>query len=197
MNKPRTLLSRLSDPTTWFFATAGLVCLALATAGDAGRWALRYDRTAIATGQLWRLLSGHFVHLDFRHTAVNIVGLALIAALFARLYDGVRWLCISVMSIVAVDVGLWFANPEVQWYVGASGWLHGLMAAGAIAQWKQRRGEAALLGAFLVAKLAWEQWSGALPFASVQSDVIVDAHLYGAVGGALVALFFALRRDSL
>lgn len=197
MDKPRTLLSRFSDPTTRFFAAAGIVCLALATSGDAGRWALRFDRAAIRTGEVWRLLTGHFVHLDFRHTAVNIAGVALIAALFSRLYGVQRWVFISVTSIAAVDAGLWFANPEIEWYVGASGWLHGLMAAGAIGQWRDRRIEALILGAFLFLKLAWEQWSGALPFSGVQDDVVVDAHLYGALGGALAALLVALRRDSL
>jgi hypothetical protein len=40
------------------------------------------------------------------------------------------------------------------------------------------------LSAVLVGKLAWEQWHGALPLSGDMS-VVVDAHLYGAIGGAL------------
>ena len=40
------------------------------------------------------------------------------------------------------------------------------------------------------AKLGWEQLAGPLPFTgeTAGGPVIVDAHLYGAVGGALAAL---------
>jgi hypothetical protein len=45
-----------------------------------------------------------------------------------------------------------------------------------------------MLAAVLVAKLIYEQCFGALPFSSVSTGgtVIVDAHLYGALAGALM-----------
>jgi hypothetical protein len=55
-----------------------------------------------------------------------------------------------------------------------------------------------MLAAGLVAKLAFEQIQGPVPFtqASVGGAVIVAAHLYGAVGGTLAgaALCFSRRR---
>ena len=38
--------------------------LGLALAGEAPRELLRWDRAGIADFELWRLVSGHFVHLD-------------------------------------------------------------------------------------------------------------------------------------
>ena len=55
-----------------------------------------------------------------------------------------------------------------------------------------------VLGGFLVAKLAYEQLLGPLPLSSATSggQVVVDAHLYGALAGALMGTFWVLRRRS-
>jgi hypothetical protein len=49
--------------------------------------------------------------------------------------------------------------------------------------------------ALFVAKLGWEHWAGPLPFTaeSLSLPVIHEAHTYGAVGGALAALWFGCR----
>ena len=74
------------------------------------------------------------------------------------------------------------------WYVGLSGVLHGALAAGAVAWWRyESKLLALLLSAIFAGKLAWEQWHGALPL-SGDLPVVVDAHLYGALGGALAGV---------
>jgi membrane associated rhomboid family serine protease len=75
----------------------------------------------------------------------------------------------------------------VEWYVGASGALHGVMAAGTLAHLKRRDLDGWILAAFIVGKLTYEQIAGSMPFAGA-SNTIVDAHLYGAVGGLAAAL---------
>jgi rhomboid family GlyGly-CTERM serine protease len=112
-----------------------------------------------------------------------VAGLALIAALFRRDYSLRQWLLIGLFSVVSIDLGLVFYEPQLQWYVGLSGLLHGAIAAGAVAWWKhETRLLASVLSALLIAKLAWEQLHGALPL-SGDMPVIVDAHLFGALGG--------------
>jgi membrane associated rhomboid family serine protease len=44
-----------------------------------------------------------------------------------------------------------------------------------------------LLAAFIVVKLGFEQHAGALPFADSGAGVVVDAHLYGSLGGLAIA----------
>jgi len=164
---------------------AAVVLLSLG--GEAVRLALRYERTAILNmGEYWRLISGHFVHGSIQHMAVNVAGLGLIAALFPRGYALSDWLVIGGLSLIAIDVGFVWYQPQLDWYVGLSGVLHGALAAGAIVWWRREsKALAAILAALLVGKLIWEQWQGALPL-SGDIPVIVDAHLYGA-GGGLVA----------
>src|SRR5687767_5017261 len=110
-----------------------LVCVALGLlelGGDTFREALGYQRGAIAAGQWWRVISAHFVHLDAEHTLLNTLGVVLMWALFARDFSPLRWAAIYLFSAACVSAGLWFFSPEVEWYVGSSGALHGVMVAG-------------------------------------------------------------------
>lgn len=163
--------------------------------GSAAREALSYQREALSRGEWWRLVSAHFVHLDFEHAALNGMGVVLMWALFARDHTPARWLTIYLGSALAVSAGLWFFSPEIAWYVGASGALHGVMTAGTLAHLRRGDLDGWILAVFIVVKLAYEQLAGALPFAG-SPDTVVDAHLYGAIGGVLLALLPGRRRQS-
>lgn len=187
--------SRL-PPAIAVAAGIALVCIALQASGLANT--LRYDRTAIADGAWWRLLSGNFVHLGWSHLVMNIAGLALVVALVWRRFDARSWVIITIASSLVVGLGLLWRNPEVSWYVGFSGTLHGLIIAGTLADLRVWPKSAALLLLAVVAKLTWEQIGGALPGSESAAGgrVIVDAHLYGAIGGAAVgAVLMLLRKD--
>ena len=171
------------------------VVIAIVTAvfelgGKPVRELLAFDRNGIAAGEAWRLLSGHFVHLGISHLALNLVGLALVWYLVGRHFTPVRWLFVGVLSIAAMDAGFWWLNPELDWYVGLSGLLHGLLAAGLIVAVRERDREGLVIALFVIGKLAWEQWGGPLPGSEATAGgvVIVDAHLYGAIGGALAGI---------
>jgi rhomboid family GlyGly-CTERM serine protease len=164
-------------------------------AGDAGRALLRYDRAGLQAGQWWRLLTAHLVHLDLEHATLNSLGLVLMWALFARDYRPGQWVLIVLTAIAAIDVGLWLSDSTVAWYVGSSGALHGVMAAGTLAHLRRGDLDGWLLAAFILVKLAFEQYAGALPFADNGAGVIVDAHLYGSIGGVAMAAVLRTRVD--
>jgi rhomboid family GlyGly-CTERM serine protease len=166
-------------------------------AGDAGRAALRYDRTALDAGQWWRFVTAHLVHIDFEHAVLNALGLVLMWSLFARDYSPRKWVVIVVVTIAAIDAGLWFRDTYVDWYVGASGVLHGIMAAGTLAHLRRGDLDGWILAIFIVLKLAYEQTLGALPFSGGDVPVLVNAHLYGALGGVAAALVLGRRREPL
>jgi rhomboid family GlyGly-CTERM serine protease len=167
---------------------ACLLLLLPALGGEPGRLLLRYERAGLAQGQWWRLATAHLVHLDLRHALLNSLGLVLLWALFARDYSPKAWLAIALGAMTGIDAGLWLADSTVQWYVGSSGVLHGIMAAGALAQVRTGERGGWPLVALLALKLAYEHWVGALPL-SGSDVVVVDAHLYGVLGGAGVAAF--------
>jgi rhomboid family GlyGly-CTERM serine protease len=168
-----------------------LLLLIIQSGGAAAQLALRYDREALAAGQWWRLLTAHVVHLGYEHAVLDVAGLALMWALFARDYSLRGWLLILALSVAGIDAGLWLLSSTTQWYVGSSGVLHGVLAAGTCAHLRRREPDGWVLALLLVGKLVYEQSLGALPLTS-GGAVIVDAHLYGAAGGALAAVL--LRR---
>jgi rhomboid family GlyGly-CTERM serine protease len=164
------------------------VCLVLAAGGDPVRELGRWQRDAIETGQYWRLVSGHLVHLGFGHLWPNLAALAVIGLLFEDVFSNVDWVRIGAASLAAIDLGLYVLDPDVSWYVGLSGVLHGYVAAGALALIARRERLGAVLAVGVGAKLIFEQVAGPVPFtaASVGGPVVVAAHLYGVVG-ALIA----------
>lgn len=161
--------------------------LLLALGGEPARLLLRYDREALAAGQWWRLLTAHVIHLDVRHALLNELGLALMWGLFARDYSARQWGAVVLGSIAAIDAGLWVCDSTVLWYVGSSGVLHGVMAAGAVAHIRRRERDGVFLACALLGKLAYEHWVGALPLSA--TAVVVSAHLYGVIGGCAVSAF--------
>ena len=161
--------------------------LLIQAGGAAAESVLRYDRDGLRAGQWWRLLTGHVIHLGYEHAVLDIAGLVLMWALFARDYSPRHWLFIIGVSAIGIDAGLWLLSSTTQWYVGSSGVLHGVLAAGACAHLWRREPDGWILALFLVGKLVYEQTLGALPL-TAGGAVIVDAHLYGAVAGALAAV---------
>lgn len=161
--------------------------------------ALRYEREAVLDGAIWRAFSGHLVHLGWAHLGLNLAALLVLAFGFGLGAErpGRFWLRVSVLA-TGVAAGLLVASPQVSWYVGFSGILHGLVVVAAAADWERQRWiSVALLGGLTV-KLVAEQLAGA-PAATAQltgGAVVVDAHLYGAITGAALALAERVRRVS-
>jgi len=175
----------------------GASCLALALGGEAARNWGSYDRAAVESGQAWRLLTAHLVHLGWGHLWPNLLALLLIGGLLEEFLKPLEWLVASVVTAVAISMGLYVLDPGTQWYVGLSGVLHGLVACGAVTMLAARQvrlGGALAVG--LALKLAWEQLYGGIPLtaASVGGAVVVTAHLYGAVSGAIAGLVFGIVR---
>jgi rhomboid family GlyGly-CTERM serine protease len=194
---PREAANRLAqiaaalqwDRGRWIWLLGILLLLdAVLGLGDSVGQLLRYDRSAIAAGGWWRLLTAHIVHLDVHHLLLNELGLVLIWSLFADDYDAVEWCVIVLAGALAISSGLWWLSPRVSWYVGASGVLHSVMAAGAAKHFAERSWDRWILGLGLCAKLAWEQGAG-----HSQPLVVVDAHLYGALCGFAVGGALSLR----
>jgi rhomboid family GlyGly-CTERM serine protease len=164
------------------------VVVLLECGGDAVRLWCRYDRAAILQGEYWRLVSGHLVHASWNHLAENLAGVGLLAALFPRDYSLRQWLALALASLVAIDVGFVCNEPQLEWYVGLSGVLHGLLAAGAVAWWRfETKLLASILTAIFLGKMGYEQVYGSLPSAS-EMAVVSEAHLYGTVGGLVAGL---------
>ncbi|HUL64432.1 MAG TPA: rhombosortase [Burkholderiaceae bacterium] len=194
------------------FALAGALVLlllqaAVALAPALGS-ALEYRYIALAA-QPWRGLSGHVVHINWPHVLVNAAAWIIVARLFAQELDPARQLVVLLTTGVVISVGLAILCPQIAWYRGFSGVLHGLFFAGAttwslrmLVQVRTRSASAAWLPAALVVggwiKVALEQpAAGAMPYAEwLGAATVPQAHLLGAACGTAFGLLFALARGS-
>jgi len=156
--------------------------------GDSVTLLLRFDRGGIAAGGWWRLLTAHIVHLDLHHLVLNELGLVLVWSLFAQDFDAVQWCVIVLAGALCISCGLWWLSPKVAWYVGASGVLHTVMAAGTARHLCERAWDRWILFLALGGKLWWEQ-SGV----HSEPNIVVDAHLYGAISGFAVGAILSWR----
>ena len=192
---PNQLIRAWALPAAIVFAATVVLFL-----GDDGALRLRYDRAAIDSGEALRLISGHAVHLGFAHYLLNVAGLLVVWYLVGEAFSTRAWAFIIVTSIVMIDAGFWFLMPTLAWYVGLSGLLHGLLAAGISGIWRTRRFEAVVLALLIVAKLVYESLIGPLPGSegTAGGDVVTEAHLLGAIGGFVAGLAITVRvRSSL
>lgn len=177
-------------------AAIAVIAVAIMVGGLFPMLSLRYERNGILAGEVWRILTGHFVHLTWSHLLLNLGGLALIWMLFGARLSQAHWGIVIAACALGVSAGLMLLNADLHWYVGLSGLLHGMFVAGALGGlFSGYRAEWLLLGLVTV-KLAWEQAVGALPGteALAGGGVIVDAHLYGAISGLVAALLIRAIR---
>ncbi|MET0282522.1 MAG: rhombosortase [Steroidobacteraceae bacterium] len=180
------------------YGLALLLCLAVLLVPQAGGQRLadvwRYERLAVASGEWWRLITAHLVHLNARHALLNAAGAGLLWMLFARSYRPWQWAFALGVTLASIDAGFWFLSPRLEWYVGASALLHGVFACGCVQLARQRDPVGIVAGLLFVAKLAWEQLHGPMPFMGGQ-PVVTISHVYGAAGGLAAGLL--LRRERL
>ncbi|WP_435103901.1 rhombosortase [Arhodomonas sp. AD133] len=151
--------------------------------------ALRYERSAVTHGEVWRLLTAHLVHLGPAHAALNLAALFIIAMWGVRRLGAAAWTGAVIASAAAVGLGLLYLAPRVDWYVGLSGMLHGLLAYVAVLAIGTDTLALPVLAA-ITAKVAWEQTFGPLPGSETTAGgpVVVGAHFFGTIGGAAWAV---------
>ncbi len=150
---------------------------------------LRFDRQLIEQWQLWRLVSGHFTHLSWSHFLLNMAGMSMVAIFFSSYKSTQYWLQALLFITLFCSAGMLLDN-QFDRYVGLSGVLHGLFIIGG--RWEMRRYQLSgvVLIAVIVGKLIYEQMYGALPGSESMTGgkVATNAHLYGAIAGALFLL---------
>lgn len=155
----------------------------------------RFDRNLISE-QPWLVISHAFIHLNAQHLALNITALLTLFVLFMPAFRSLWWLAALAVSAISSACGVFYYSPDTQWLVGLSGALHGLFVYTVL-----RSGASLAWIAALVIKISIEQYPQYFPLDAIthwnerliDSAVIVDAHLWGAIGGLL---FFLMARTA-
>lgn len=148
----------------------------------------RFNRELVEQGHLWLLFSGHIVHMNWSHWALNMAGLAIVAFFFSAHASFKQWFAVILVSVCVINIGLWWWMTEIRSYVGLSGVLHGLFLYGALREIRFYPVSGYVLTTVLIVKLIWEFFNGALPGSEDMTGgrVLTEAHLMGAIGGIMV-----------
>jgi rhomboid family GlyGly-CTERM serine protease len=140
---------------------------------------LEYDRAAILHGEVWRLITGHFVHWSFAHLAWDLLAFVTLGAICARR----RWLFVAVVIATALVVSLFLliCCPEVAMYRGLSAIVSALWLWAVFIIGERRVSLALTLLSLFVAKLMIESTGVALFVDGITLLPVV--HLVGAAIG--------------
>ena len=152
----------------------------------------QFAREEIQMGQWWRFLSANFVHLSWQHLGMNVLGLVLIYAFFPRVLSWNAWVIVLLLCSLSVTFGIWLFNPNIVWYVGLSGALHGLLVILLVLDYVRHKSRLNILLLIAIfAKLIWEILKGPMPGSEgiAGGPVVVQAHLYGFIGAILMLSF--------
>ena len=154
---------------------------------------LRYER-GLMSAEPWRAVSHALLHLNFQHLLLNLVALACLSFLFRGAFQSGFWLLALLFSSAVSALGMYWFSPGVDWCVGLSGGLHGLFVYAVLRVrghwiWLVGLGIKIMDEQFkLLAHFEWSQLSSEL----IDGSVVVDAHLWGALGGLIILLIRAL-----
>jgi rhomboid family GlyGly-CTERM serine protease len=153
----------------------------------------RYQSDWPQSGQLWRVVSAHWVHVGWMHLLLNTLGLAICVTLTTPGWSLQRWFVQSLLLAVGISLLCTLQNPEISWYAGFSGVLFGLYFLGAHDLYRRDRLIAVLVASAIVIKVLLEQYTDIDVDSSalIGARVIVDAHLYGLLSAMAIALVWS------
>ncbi len=156
----------------------------------------RYHRGAIASGEWWRLLTGHLDHLNWVHLLMNGLCLALLLALLRPLEKPYRTLFLWLLASLLISAMMWFFSPNITWYVGLSGSLYALFVYAIATDTSYPMIFRIVALGLTGLKVGVEQVSGDISFISevISGPVAVDSHFYGVIAGALFVVMNKLLK---
>jgi len=179
-------LPRLPLVTLAVFAVGVL----LAALPESQRIALEYNRDALATGEGWRLWTGHFVHFSLRHAAVDLMALSALVLCLERRGEG--WVAVSLLLCASplLSLSLYFSVPGLTIYRGASGLCATITVMLGLRLWRDSRRSrpfVLIIAILFIGKLMGESSGAAANFSGLAGGVQVawQAHLLGALLAAL------------
>jgi rhomboid family GlyGly-CTERM serine protease len=172
----------------WIFVLVMLITMFIMQLFDLAD--LRYQYDWLAKNEYWRLLTAHWVHVNWRHLMLNAVGLLLCMSLTSPRWPIRRWLVYQLILASGISILFSLRNSQLEWYAGYSGVLFGVYLLAAVDLYSREKIIALLIGAAISIKVILEQ-TGDMKINSsefIGTPVIIDAHLYGLLLGLTIAL---------
>ena len=128
-------------------------------------------------GAYWQLLTSTFTHVQPLHIAFNMFALYVLGPQLELAIGRLRFLALYLLSGLTGSALVYWASPEFQATVGASGAIFGLMGALLVVAYKMRANTQQIL-----------MWIGInFVFTVMVSNISWQGHLGGFLGGLVIA----------
>jgi len=201
----RRLISKYGR--TWPVLTLALgLGAALAALLPSGGLAWVFDREAVAGGELWRIITCHFIHVNGSHLFLDlIVFLVLGSILEVSLRKA--YLISLLAGGIAIPLGVFIFLPGLRYYCGLSGLdtaAYTLLAVHLLKTGRQQKKKmsglimlTALAG--LLFKIAYEIHTGTTLFADPGTSGLIPvplAHIIGGGIGVISGMLLFLKKSS-
>lgn len=139
------------------------------------------------TGSWYHVLLAPFIHGSWEHLANNLVGFVIFSVLC--LVRPIRYYLSASLFIIVVSGALVWLFGRSAFHIGASGWIFGLWSLCIATAWFDRSIMNIAI-ALIVVCFYGGMIFGVLP---TQPGVSFEAHLFGALAGAIFAAIAAKR----
>lgn len=197
MTKAQPILQRVVKKKAMYVLVSVIIILSYLILFYMQEDIFEYNYNLIEQGEYWRLMTGNFVHLNYMHWKLNIIGLLVILVFFGRYGTFLDWLAVVGFTGFFLGGSLYFFDPNIVSYVGLSGILHGLMAYGILHEIHYHPISGYVLLALLTGKLTWEYLYGSMfnTESLIGSHVVTEAHMYSAIGGMIIYFIISLDKE--
>ncbi|MBB1317035.1 rhombosortase [Shewanella sp. SR43-4] len=190
-----------------FLVVISLICIALFAADIPSPAFLPIDQyfsyqyDLIASGQVWRLVTGNLLHTNLWHLLMNLAGFWVIVFLHEVHYKNHsgKLLLLFLSLCLFEGIGLYLFYPTLKAYVGLSGVLHGLFVFGAVMDIRKGYKSGYLLVIGVMLKVGYEQVFGASDSVTqlINARVATESHLVGLISGLLCVLCWSIMDNRL
>ena len=152
---------------------------------------LIYSKEAVNAGELWRLWTGHLVHINYKHLLLNCIGLGIFIVLYNKALSLKMLIIESCILASSISIGLYYLSANIFLYAGLSGLLYGLFTLYSIKAIKLKDYLLGYCVFFLISlKIIWSYIDPAINVKSsllIQAPIANDVHLYGYITAIVIA----------
>ncbi len=149
---------------------------------------LYFSAFDVAGGEIWRIITGHFVHADWEHLLWNGLGLAVLGALIEQHSRTLLWTALGT-GVASVSILLLTPFSQLDYYCGLSGVLNTLLLAALWLEWQRTR-------SWLIIAIACGAVAKALIEVSLGTSIVTHiswppyawSHVAGLIGGFMLVV---------
>ncbi|MEM8796456.1 MAG: rhombosortase [Pseudomonadota bacterium] len=174
----------------WITLILSAISVALFADFGGGSEVFIYDRALIEQGEFWRLVTGHFIHLDLQHLVTNVGALIALGTLYeTSRFGGPGRLAFGCFALAGamISAGLFLGDPATLYYCGLSGILNGLYVLTALALWRESGSRIWLVAlGLIVLKVGYESVFPPIFSSNLAWPPHIGAHVTGIITGFLV-----------